>query len=297
MIRTSRFVTALSVVLAAPVGIAQELGPSAIRTEQVGEGLYVLFGPGAGNMLASIGADGVLLVDDGVPDIVSAYKDTVTGLGGGGIDFVVNTHWHYDHADGNRVLGPEGVAIVAHENSRLALLRDNVINTGTRTIEQPAFAPQARPAVTYDASMRMHFNGDRIDLLHVGPGHTAGDTAVIFPDRNLVHMGDVFLNGGYPFVDADHGGSLIGIVEFCENVLAELEPGATVIPGHGPVADYEALADYAAMLRTINGRLTALIDEGASFEQVVAAAPTVDWDSEKGDPRAFLDRAYASLTR
>jgi cyclase len=291
------FATVWLAVFAAPAAIAQGLDQPAIRTQAVGDGLYVLFGPGAGNMLASIGDDGVLMVDDGVPAIVAAYRETVAELGGGELDYVINTHWHYDHADGNRTLGPAGVSIVAHENSRQALMRDNVINTGSRTIDQPVFAPEALPTVTYDQSMRLHFNGDRIDLLHVGPGHTAGDTAVIFRDRNLVHMGDVFLSGGYPFVDADHGGSLIGIVEFCERVIAELEPGATVVPGHGPVADYAALGDYAAMLRTINERMSALVDDGASLEQVIAAAPTAEWDAVKGDPSAFLDRAYASLIR
>jgi glyoxylase-like metal-dependent hydrolase (beta-lactamase superfamily II) len=256
-----------------------------------------LFGPGSGNVLVSIGSSGVLAVDDGVPDVVPGYKAAIAELGGGDIDFVVNTHGHFDHADGNKVLGPEGVRLVAHENARDLVMQDIVINLGGNTIDQPAHPPEAWPQLTYEASMRLHFNGDRIELLHPGPAHTDGDTAVIFADRNLVHMGDVFINGGYPFVDADHGGSLIGIVEFCERVLAALEPGATVVPGHGQVSDYETLAEYAAMLRTIYERISALVDDGASLEQVIAARPTADWDDVKGNPSGLLDRTYASLTR
>lgn len=299
MIRSTGFAAVLSIPLWASGALAQGLGAPEIRTQQVGDGLHVLFGPGAGNMIVSIGDSGVLMVDDGVPNIVEAYRDTIAGLGGADVDFVINTHWHYDHADGNQVLGPDGTNIVAHENSRRMMTRDNVINMGPArsSRDQPAYAPGAWPVVTYEDTMQMHFNGERLRLLHQGPGHTNGDTAVIFADRNLVHMGDVYISSGYPFVDADNGGSLIGIVEFCERVLAELEPGATVVPGHGAVSDYDALNEYAAMLRTIYGRIAALVEDGASLDQVIAAAPTAEWDEAKGDPSGLLDRTYASLTR
>jgi len=297
MSRASRFGLAALAALAAPALVAQGLEQPEIRSEPIGDGLHVLFAPGAGNVLVSIGDSGVLLVDDGVPGVVAGYKETIADLGGGDVDFVINTHWHYDHADGNKTLGPEGTRLVAHENSRRMMMRDNVINVVRQTIDQPAYPPAAWPTVTYDSSMRMHFNGERIDLLHVGPGHTEGDTAVILPDRNLVHMGDVYLSGGYPFVDADHGGSLIGIVEFCERVLAELEPGATVVPGHGAVSDYDGMAEYASMLRTIYERISALVEDGASLEQVIAARPTAEWDEARGDPSGLIDRTYASLMR
>jgi cyclase len=151
--------------------------------------------------------------------------------------------------------------------------------------------------VTYDDNMRFHFNGERIDLLHFGPAHTTGDTAVVFRNHKTVHMGDVYNNAGYPFIDADNGGSLSGIIEFCSKVLAQLDSGYTVVPGHGAVADYQSLADYVAMLTTIRDRMSALIGSGATLEQVVAARPTSDWDDKKGDPASFLNRAYASLTR
>ena len=280
---------------------AQDFDSARIRVEPVAGGLYVFFAEGqgviAGNMLVSIGDDGVLLVDDQVPGIVPKYQAEIASLGGGEIDYVINTHWHFDHADGNQVLGQEGASIVAHENSRSMMMRDNVINLVAQTMQQPAYPRHALPAITYERAMRMHFNGDRIHLMHSGPAHTTGDTAVILPERNLVHLGDVYNNSGYPFIDADNGGSLAGIIAFCEAVLAEIEPGAIVIPGHGPVSDYDGLASYILMLRTIRDRMSALIGSGASLQQVIAARPTSDWDSEMGDPTMLLDRAYASMTR
>ena len=145
--------------------------------------------------------------------------------------------------------------------------------------------------------MQFHFNGEQIDLLHFGPAHTTGDAAVMFRGRNAVHMGDVFNNAGYPFIDADNGGDLDGIIRFCEAVLDEIREDTVVIPGHGPIANYSELQEYVLMLRTIRERLAALIASGATLDQVIAAKPTAEWDGVKGDPIRLLDRAFASLTR
>jgi glyoxylase-like metal-dependent hydrolase (beta-lactamase superfamily II) len=287
--------------LATTAASAQDFSTARIVTESIGDGLYVLFGQGenviAGNMLVSIGEEGVLAVDDMVDGIVPKYKAAIAELGGGPIDFAINTHWHFDHSGGNPVLANDGVWFIAHENSRAMLLKDNVINLVSQTIDQPAYGSKALPVITYDAAMRLHFNGHEIDLLHPGPAHTTGDTAVILRDRNVVHLGDVFNTSGYPFIDADNGGSIDGVISFCEAVLAELDPGAIVIPGHGAISDYQGLADYIAMLKTIRDRMSSLIRSGASLEQVIAARPTSDWDAAKGDPAMLIDRAYTSMTR
>jgi glyoxylase-like metal-dependent hydrolase (beta-lactamase superfamily II) len=297
-----RLLGPLVITFAAPLAQAQDFDAARIVTEEIRDGFYVLFGVGegviAGNIGVSIGAQGVLLVDDQFPEMAPKYKAVIRELGGADeIAFAINTHWHFDHADGNKAIGPEGTWFVAHENSRQMLLKDNVINLVSTRIDQPAFPTAALPVVTFDRSMRFHFNGQQIDLLHFGPAHTSGDTAVIFRGYNAVHLGDVFNNGGYPFIDADNGGSLSGIVDFCLGVLDEIDSGTVVIPGHGPVSDYQGLADYVAMLRTIRDRIAALIETGASLQQVVAARPTAEWDEARGDPASFIDRAYTSLTR
>jgi glyoxylase-like metal-dependent hydrolase (beta-lactamase superfamily II) len=274
----------------------EALRTTPITTQRLADDFHVLFGVG-GNILVSIGANGVLIVDSQFPQMVPKYKAKIGELGGGAVDFAINTHWHFDHADGNQVLGPEGTWLVAHENSRQMLTKANVINLVSQKRDQPAYADTALPVVTYDDKMRFHFNGERIDLMHFGPAHTTGDTAVIFRGHKAVHLGDVFNNAGYPFIDADNGGSLNGIIEFCSKVLAEIDNTYAVVPGHGAVADAQALADYVGMLTTIRDRMSALIASGATLAQVAAARPTSEWDERKGDPASFLDRAYLSLTR
>jgi len=301
MMNSARLIFGGLCVIAGGVAGAQDFDQANIRSEQIDDGLYVFFAEGAGviagNMLVSIGDDGVLVVDDQVPGMVPKYQAAIGNLGGGDISLVINTHWHFDHADGNQTLGAEGARIIAQENSRTMMMRDNRINLVAQTLEQPAYAEHALPDMTFDSDMFVRFNGERIDLLHSGPAHTTGDAAVILSDRNLVHMGDVFNTSGYPFIDADNGGGLVGLIAFCEGVLAELEPGAIVIPGHGPVSDYQGLADYVAMLSEIRDRIAEMIESGMSLEQVIAAEPTSDWDESRGNPTMLIDRAYASMAR
>lgn len=296
-----RLCAGLCLVLALPAAaqlddLDERLQTTPITTQELGPDLHVLFGVG-GNIVVSIGANGVLIVDDQFPQMVPKYKAKIGELGGGAVSFAINTHWHFDHADGNQVLGPEGTWLVAHENSRAALTKDNVINLVTAKRDQPAYPETALPVLTYDNTMRFHFNGERIDLLHFGPAHTTGDTAVVFRGHHVVHMGDVFNNAGYPFIDVDNGGSLDGVIEFSSKVLAEIDSTYMVVPGHGPVADAQALADYVAMLTTIRDRMSALIASGATLKQVEASRPTSEWDEKKGDPKSFVDRAYSSISR
>ncbi len=295
------FLVGAALIGAAPAfaqldNLAEQLKTTPITTQKLADNFHVLFGVG-GNIIASIGVNGTLIVDGQFPQMVPKYKAKIGELGGGKIDFVINTHWHFDHSDGNTVLGPDGTWIVANEKSREMLLKNNVINLVTAKREQPKYPETALPVITYDNSMRFHFNGERIDLLHFGPAHTTGDTAVVFRDHKTVHMGDVYNNAGYPFIDADNGGSLNGVIEFSSKVLAQIDSDYIVVPGHGPVAKYQDLADYVAMLTTIRDRMKALIDSGATLQQVTAARLTSDWDKKKGDPASFLNRAYTSLTR
>lgn len=276
--------------------LAEQLKTTPITSTKLADNFHVLFGVG-GNILVSIGSNGTLIVDGQFPQMVPKYKAKIGELGGGKIDFVINTHWHFDHSDGNTVLGPDGTWIVANENSRQMLLKNNVINLVASKREQPKYPETALPVITYDNSMRFHFNGETIDLLHYGPAHTTGDTAVVFRQHKTVHMGDVYNNAGYPFIDADNGGSLNGVIEFSSKVLAQIDRDYIVVPGHGPIAKYQDLVDYVAMLTTIRDRMKALIDSGATLQQVTAARLTSEWDKQKGDPASFLNRAYTSLTR
>ena len=267
-----------------------------IETQKVAEGLHVFFGIG-GNIAVSIGEDGVLIVDDQFPQMMPKIKAKIAELGGGDIDFAINTHWHFDHAEGNLALGPEGTWLVAQTNSREMMAKANVINLVAMQYGQQAYPQEAWPAITFKDAMQFHFNGEQVDLLHFGAAHTTGDAAIIFRGRNAIHLGDVFNNTGYPFIDADNGGNLDGMIRFCAAALAEIDENTTVIPGHGPVTGRQALADYIDMLQTVRGRLAELIDQGANLDAVLAAKPTAEFDEAYGDPANFINRAFTSLQK
>jgi len=267
-----------------------------IRTEKVTDNLYVLFGIG-GNIGVSVGPQGVLLVDDQFPQMIPKVGDAIREIGGGAVDFVINTHWHFDHAEGNLALGPGGTWVVSQANSRDMMLDDHIINLVTVAYEQKAYPETALPAITYDDTMQFHFNGEKIDLLHAGPAHTTGDTAVIFRGSNAVHLGDVFNRTGYPFIDADNGGDLRGMINFCQAVLDSIDESTTVIPGHGEISDYAGLEDYIAMLEDLHGKIAKMVKRGKTLEEVVAANPTKDYDAAQGDSTNFVNRAYHSIKR
>ena len=273
-----------------------DINTAEITAQPLRGNLHALFGVG-GNILVSTGQHGVMIVDDQFPELTAKYQATIRELGGGDVDFVVNTHWHFDHADGNEKLGEQGSWIVAHSNSRSAMTEDRLINMVALSYMQKAYREAGIPVITFDDRMQFHFNGERIDLLHFGPAHTTGDAAVVFRGNNVVHMGDVYNNSGYPFIDADNGGDINGMIRFCEAMLGELNDESIVVPGHGPVVGYAELAAYVAMLKTVRDRISTLIASGASLEEIVAAKPTADWDEVKGNPAGFINRVYTSLTR
>lgn len=266
-----------------------------IRTEAVGTGLHVLFGAG-GNIIASIGDQGVLLVDSQFAEMIPRINETISSLGGGSIDFTINTHWHFDHANGNPLLGRQGTWLVSQSNSRRMMAGRHAIDLVSLAYEQPAYDDEALPVITYDDHMQFHFNGETIDLYHFGPAHTTGDTAVLFRNSNVVHMGDVF-NASYPFIDAGNGGDIDGVIHFCNEVLARLDEDSVVVPGHGPVSAYDDLAAFIDMLETVRDRISSMIDAGMSLEEVMAAKPTAEFDEKYGDPSRLIDRAYMSLSR
>ena len=266
-----------------------------IETQKVTDDLYVLFGLG-GNIGVNIGEDGVFIVDDQFPVVMPRIRKAIGELGGDDIDFAVTTHWHFDHAEGNVALGPAGTWLIAHENSREMMKTDHMINLVVTAYEQEAYPESAWPDITFDDDMQFHLNGQTIELMHFGPAHTTGDTAVIFRGSNAVHLGDVFNNSGYPFIDAGNGGDLDGLIRFCEKTLSNIDKDTVVIPGHGPIADYNTLSAYVDMLSTVRDRMVVLIDGGKSLEEVYAAKPTADFDATFGDNTGFINRAYMSLT-
>ena len=280
-------------------GFGWDVETAEIRTEKVAEGLYVLFGLG-GNIAVSVGDDGVLIVDDQLPELAGKIKAAITELGAGDIDYVVNTHWHFDHADGNAALGPGGVTIISHHNARTDMADGGMIDMVIAQYEQTPYPQDALPKITFKSEMSLHFNGGEIEVLHFSSAHTNGDAAVFFHEQNAVHLGDVFNNSGYPFIDVSSGGSVDGMIQFCEATLAVINEDTIVIPGHGPVTDYRTLEQYVVMIRTVRDRIQAMIDTGKTLEEISAAQPTADFDAVHGPESAslgFVNRVYTDLIK
>ena len=267
-----------------------------VTVEEVSPSLHVVFGAG-GNVAVSIGEQGVLIVDDQFPQTIGKVEEAISDMGGGPIDFAINTHWHFDHADGNPVLGAQGTWLVSQAASRRMMVSEQVVDLAIVNILQPPYPAEGLPVITFDKTMQFHFNGEKIELVHIGPAHTTGDTAVIFRGSNAVHFGDVFNNSGYPFIDVHNGGDLDGVIKFCKSVLGKIDEDTRVIPGHGPVVSIDVLKDYIDMLKVTRKRISRMIDAGMSLADVVAAKPTADFDERYGDPTIYVNRAYASLAR
>jgi len=275
-----------------------DLEGAEIQSQKVADGLYVLFGIG-GNIAVSIGEDGVLIVDDQLPQVMDKIEAAISKIGGGKIDYAINTHWHFDHAEGNNALGPKGTTIVAHSNARADMQQGGIVNMVLAKYNQQPYPKEALPVFTYDEGMQIHFNDGEIDLRNFSSAHTNGDTVVIFKAQNAVHMGDVFNNSGYPFIDVDSGGSIDGMINFCQQTLNISTEDTIVIPGHGPVTNIATLTSYIAMLKTVRDRVALMIADGKSMEEVVSAKPTADFDKDFGAESAslgFVNRVFTSLT-
>jgi cyclase len=215
-----------------------------IKSEVLAPGVAVLFGLG-GNIGVSYGPDGTMLIDDQFAPLTDKIAIAVQKLGAKPAKFLVNTHWHYDHSGGNEYLGKAGVTIFAHDNVRVRLASGG---TAAGNVTPPAPAA-ALPVVTYAHGLTFHLNGDQIDAVFTGGGHTDGDTVLIWRKANVVHMGDLMMNGlGFPFIDLDSGGNAVHLVATLDKVLAMTNPATKVIPGHGPVTDQAGLRAWRNMI-------------------------------------------------
>jgi len=270
-----------------------------ISIESISDNIHVLFGLG-GNILVSTGEDGVLLVDDQMPELKYKILRSLRKIGGKSVDYIINTHWHFDHAEGNLAFGPDGAKIVAHENSRKMMLNPKPINLSFIVYPQQPYPLNAVPQITYQDSMKLHLNGDQIELYHFGHAHTTGDTAVYLRNSNVLHMGDVFNMTGPPFIDAGNGGSIDGIIRFCEEILKVVNDETVVVPGHGPISTTEDIQTYIDMLIVVRDRIQAQILEGKSLQEIIESDPTKEWRDKFGDGPfivGVIDRAYAGMTK
>jgi glyoxylase-like metal-dependent hydrolase (beta-lactamase superfamily II) len=304
MIRCARSTFAVLAILTflaaavAPAALAQtNFDEVEIKTVSVAPGVWMLVGAG-GNIGVSAGADGVFLVDDQYAPLTPKILAAVKGVSDRPVRFVVNTHWHGDHTGGNENLGGAGAVIVAHDNVRQRMSTDQFMARFDRTV--PASPPAALPVITFADGVTFHLNGDTLEVVHLPAGHTDGDSAVIWQEADVIHAGDLFFNGIYPFIDLGSGGSVDGLITAVDRLLERAGEGTKIIPGHGPLATHADLAAYGEMLKGVRAAVAALIAEGKTRDEAIAAKPTTAWDEKWGggfiDADGFTGTVYDSLT-
>ena len=293
-----RLVPVLALAATAPALAQQQTDYSKveIKSEKVAEGLYVLTGQG-GNIGLSAGASGSLVIDDQYAQLSEKILAAIKTLTPGPVRFVVNTHWHGDHTGGNENMGKAGAILVAHENVRRRMSTEQFMALMGRKIE--ASPEAALPVVTFAEGVTFFWNGDEVRVFHVAPAHTDGDSVIQFVKADVVHMGDTFFNGAYPFIDTSSGGRVDGVIAAADRVLSAVTDKTRIIPGHGPVASKADLQAYRDTVKAVRDAVAKLKAEGKTKEAVVAAKPSAAYDAKWGQgfikPDAFVGIVFDSL--
>lgn len=268
-----------------------------VTTKKVNENLFLLYGLG-GNIAVSKGNDGVLIVDSQIPIIFPKIMKAIKKLSDDKIIYTINTHWHWDHSDGNLVLDSDETKIISHSNARENMQKGGLINMGTTILNQEPYPKSALPVITHENGMSLYFNDEKIDLLHFGPAHTTGDTVIYFTNQNAIHLGDVFFSNSYPFIDVDNGGSLSGMINYLEKIVLVIDKDTIVMPGHGEISSISDIKETIEMLKTVKNRILMSIENNQSLEEIISSNITKDFDKKYNTlllRDTFIDRAYASL--
>lgn len=266
---------------------AQQSNPVEIKARQVSNNVYMLTGQG-GNIGLITGADGSFMIDDQFAPLTPRILDAVESVGGESPRFLLNTHFHGDHTGGNINLGKTGTVILSHHAVRQRLQNGYFI---------PAFGAKASPAnakalpiLTYTDHMHLHINDETVRIIHVPNAHTDGDSFVLFEKANVVHTGDLFFNGFFPFIDAANGGSMRGVIAAVDRMLSLSNAETKIIPGHGPLASPQELREYRDMLATVYQRLLKYKNQGMSADEVLFEEPLAEFEEQWGGGIFDADR-------
>ncbi len=292
-----RMLTLLFVVCAFSVGaLAQDFSRVQIKATKVAGNVHMLEGAG-GNIGVSVGPDGILIVDDQFAPLADKIRASLKTLGEGKLRFILNTHWHGDHTGGNVAFGPEA-PIIAHDNVRKRLSTEQRIEFFKQTV--PAAPKEALPVITFDQALSVHFNGEEIRAIHYPNGHTDGDSVIFFTTSNVVHLGDNFFAGRFPFVDVDSGGNVVGLAKNIGEIIAKIPAGAKLIPGHGPLSTIDDLKLYHRMLLETTDVVRKKLAAGKTLDQIKSEGFPEEWKSWGTGfikPEQWIDLIHYSLTK
>lgn len=265
--RTLTGLLAAACAAAAPLLPAQEdrFAGVEVKPHPVRANVFMLTGAG-GNIGVSVGADGTLIIDDQFAPLAERILGALDEIDGAAPKLILNTHFHGDHTGGNPVFGAQGT-IIAHDNVR------------ARLAAQEDFPAAGLPVLTFADEVRIHFNGDTLEVIHLPAGHTDGDSVVWFKNANVLHTGDLLFNGAFPFIDIESGGSVPGVIVNLSRLLEMLPDDVQIIPGHGPLADADDLRTTLTMIRETRAEVTEALGRGLSVDEIVAQGLDPRWES------------------
>jgi glyoxylase-like metal-dependent hydrolase (beta-lactamase superfamily II) len=273
-----------------------QIGATPIQTQKLAENITLLSGPG-GNVVVLLGSDGKLVVDTFVRPAWPKLEERLAGLSSAPVHVVINTHWHFDHADNNAPLHAAGATVVAHVNTKQRLSERH--HTAFLDLDVPPSPANGLPQQTFADSHSLSFGGETLALAHFAPAHTDTDIYVHFPRENVLHVGDIFFNGRYPFIDGGTGGAISGMVAAADRALSLADKDTKIVPGHGALATMADLATYREMLASARDRVQKLKSAGKSMAEAVAAKPFADLEATWGKGRfngdTFVQIVYTTL--
>jgi len=264
----------VSLLVAATASAQTDFSKVQMKATKVAGNVWMLEGAG-GNIGVSVGDDGLLIVDDQFAPLADKIRAALKGIADKKLHFILNTHWHGDHTGGNVAFGPEAT-IIAHDNVRKRLATEQksaVFNTTT-----PPSPKEALPVITFDQTLTVHFNGEDIRAIHYPKGHTDGDSVIFFSASNVVHLGDDFFAGRFPFVDLESGGSVEGLIKNIGELITKIPADAKLIPGHGPISNLDDLKSYHRMLQQTTEIVRGKISAGKTLDQIKSEGLPAEWN-------------------
>lgn len=270
---------------------------SDVEISQVRNNIHYIVSPQGGNVVVSVGDDGVFVIDDQLTTRSKVIDDTIKSVTDQDVQFVLNTHYHFDHTGGNEHFGKKGAIIVAHENVQKRLSTKQFITFFKK--ELPALSKVGLPVITFEDDITFHYNGDKINVIHLSDAHTDGDAAAFFEKENVIVTGDTVFNSRYPFIDVEHGGTIKGMIKAVDVLLGLANAQTIIVPGHGVLMNKQDLLAYRDVLASVASNVEPLVKQGKTLKDVLAAKPSQAFDQVYGNGLvsgdAFVTLIYQSL--